>query len=165
MSHVTYYELSNYNNGNYISKTFDLADVDYDEHLQEVSSWLNELTLSTGILCEEKIIADCEGVPQRYVGDWAISREFFDYKEALSSSNLEEDAFNAGVCLDIPLDEIDEKHVGWFRDDSEIGEYFLENLEDLSSIPPNLIAYIDTEKYGRDISMDLSSHNKHYFWS
>lgn len=162
---ITYYELSNYNSGILISKTFDLEGKDHDDHKEEVKQWLEELTESTGQLCEEIIVCDSEGVPSRYVGEWSLDGEFFDYLEALGASYLDAEIFEAGVALGFSLDSIEDRYFGTFGSETELGEYCLENIDDLSSVPEHLVGYINAEAYGRDLAHDYSEFNTHYFYN
>ena len=71
MANITYYSLSDYVGSTLISKTFQLDEVDHDEHLQQISDWLKSITKlkNDGEIREEWIVCDSEDIPTNYVGE------------------------------------------------------------------------------------------------
>jgi antirestriction protein len=163
MATITYYELSNYNNGSLIFKTFDLDGVTYEEHHQEITCWLEELTEQTGELCEEWIVADYEEVPSNFVGEWSIDEAFFEYAEALEGSCFGVEVFEAAAELGIPVDKIEDAYHGEFESDEEMAEEYCESTGMLADMAESLRCYFDMERFGRDLAMDFSEFNGHYF--
>lgn len=163
MASITYYELSNYNSGSLIAKTFELDGLTYEEHLQEITDWMEELTEKTGELCEEWIVCDYEDVPSRFVGEWSIDAEFFDYMEALEASYYDAEVFEAAAELGIAADKVDDAYYGTFDSDEEMAEEYCDSTGMLSEIPENLRCYFDMASFGRDLAMDFIEFNGHYF--
>lgn len=159
---VTYYELSNYNGGLLIAKTFELDNMTAEEHSEERSDWLKELTERTGELCEEWIIADTDEVPDRYVGEWGIDPEFWEYKEKADS--IDPEVLEAGVELGLPLGEIADKYHGRFESEEALAEAYLEGSMD--ALPAYVQQYFDYAAYGRDLVLNsLYEQDGHYFWN
>lgn len=165
MPRIHYWELSNYNGGNLIGKWFDLEDVTEAEHSQERAEWLEELTNSTGELCEEWIVGDVEDVPSEYVSEWSISSEFFELEEAVQTSGLDRAVFLAGISLGIPISSIEDAYYGEYRSDTELAEAYIDSTGMLSDVPDSIANYFDYEAFGRDLAMDFSESNGHYFSS
>jgi len=163
MSQVHYWELSNYNGGVLIGKWFELTGKTYVEHSQEITAWMEALTKSTGELCEEWILGDVDGVPVQFYGEWSICESFFDYMEALENTTLDVEAFEAGMELGIDLDRIEESYHGEYKDDTDLAYEYVDSTGLLSEVPENIKNYFDYESFGRDLSMDFSEHNGHYF--
>ena len=94
MPTITYYELSNYNEGFLIPATFELSGLTYNEHLAEVKEWLDELTeahkeqLEAEIEhFEEKLLSDLLTDAERSLIELKIASKkqrldyFYDYEE------------------------------------------------------------------------------------
>lgn len=163
MPTITYHELSNYNAGTLVTKTFDLAGVTYEEHLEAIGDWLRGLTDATGQLCEEWIVCDYEDVPSKYVGTYSISKEYFVFQEFVSRSHLDEAAIRAGVELGIPLESIEEAYAGEYRNDVDFAQDMAESTE---SVQPDAVwphTCIDWEHAARELMYDYTEDNGHYF--
>jgi len=164
---ITYYSLTDYNNAILIPFTIELEGTTYDDHLQEIADNLEAITerLNDGELREEWIVADYDDIPSHYVGEWSLSEEFFEYLDAMESSHMDAEAFNAGVELGIPLDSIEDAYHGEYRTDSDFASEYIDSMGVLSDMPESLIFYFDYELYARDLMMDFNEHGGHYFSS
>ena len=112
---ITFYELSAYNDGRLVPHTFDLSDyADHEDFAAARAKRLEELTEQTGHLCEEWIVADYEGVPAQYVGEWDLREDFWTWREAFTESRLPLEVFEAGAALGISPEHISEAYVGTF---------------------------------------------------
>lgn len=164
MARIHYWELSSYNSGKLIGKWFDLDSADQSSHADELSEWMEELTEETGALCEEWIVGDSEGIPDKYVDEYSIDPEFFDYMRALEDSGLDADVFEAGLYLGIPVDKIAGAYEGFFRSDADYAWDIVESLGVLYGADKILSVYFDYEAFGRDLMInDAMEHNGHYF--
>jgi len=161
MANITYYELGNYNGGKLLPKTFELNGLTYDEHLSEITEWLEELTKKTGELCEEWIVCDYEDVPSNFVGEWSIDPSYFDVMEAVESSYLDEEAFLAGVSLGIPIESIEGLYHGHYDSETELAE---EHVEACGELPEWAETYFDYYSFGVALAMDYSEEDGHYFY-
>ena len=160
---ITYHELSNYNNGILITKSFDLDGLTHDEHLSEINDWLEQVSEQTGEKCDEWIVCDFEEIPKDFVDEYSLDKAFFDYLEALESNSIGREAFEAGIALGLPLDEINDSYHGEFESDEALGEDALESC-DWDGMPDNLRLYFDVAHYGRDLALNsFSEYNGHYF--
>jgi antirestriction protein len=169
---ITYHELSNFNSGKLVSRTFQLDGLTKDEHYDEVQEWLDDLTEETGELCEEWIVCDSEGIPSNYVRNYSLDDEFFVYQEVIDEleNNYGDDA---GDILDAWLfyghsidestkDNIEDAYNGKWRSDEDFVENMLEECGDIpKDIPPYI--YIDWEATARDVMIDYFEHDGHYF--
>lgn len=161
MASITYYELSNYNGGTLVPQTFDLDGVSEDEHKREISEWLVELSIKTGELCEEWIVGDAEDVPREFLGTWSIDSAYFELMDAISESSYDAEVFYAASALGIPLDAVEDAYYGQYSSDEELAEEYADSTGLLESMPESL--QFDFERFGRDLAMDFSEHNGHYF--
>ena len=171
MPNITYYSLSDYVGSTLISKTFQLDEVDHDEHLQEISDWLESITKSKndGEIREEWIVCDYEDIPKKYVGEYQLDPEFFEYRDVLNRSHLDKEIFEAGLNNGLTLEHIEENYFGYFRDSTNryeaIGEHFVHELGTIE-IPEHLEFYFDYEAYGYDQAINyLAECDGHYFWN
>lgn len=151
---IHYWELSNYVGGKLIGRWFDLDGVTYDEHLKEITDWLEELSEETGELCEEWIVGDTEGVPHRYVGEYSIDKEFFEYLEIMERSDIPEEAFEIGISAGVSIDRIEDAYRGQYDSESDIVWEYMDN-GGLGDIPESVKGYIDEDAVWRDLSVDL----------
>lgn len=166
MATIIFYSLSDYNNGVLHSKEFDLTDYDsYDDFSEARSEWLAELSeqLDDGEVREEFIVADYEDIPREYVGEWDVSRDLWDYLEALD--NVDKEILEAGIALDIPLDKIDEAYYGSFDSDEDLAYDYVESTGMFANVPETVQTYFDYERFGHDLSMDYLQYGTHYFHS
>jgi antirestriction protein len=165
MANITFYSLSDYNNGDLISKTFDLEDFPtYDDLATARSEWLEERTeeLDDGVLREEFIVADYEGIPASLMGQWDIDSDYGDWLEACVEYGAE--VVNAATELDIPFDKIEEAYAGIASSDVEFAEELADSIGLLDEVPDNLKMYFDMAAFARDLMInDYHEHNGHYF--
>ena len=161
---ITFYELSAYNGGRLIPRTFDLDDYASEEAFNAArSAWLEELTAKTGRLCEEWIVADYEGVPSRYVGEWDLDPEFWTWREAVEQSGLDLAVFQAGAELEIPAAEIAERYLGEHDSPRDFAYDFAEERGDLKS-ESWLFAHIDWDGVWWDLEQQgFREQDHHYF--
>ena len=165
MANITFYSLSDYNNGDLISKTFDLEDFPtYDGLATARSEWLEELTeeLDDGELREEFIVADYENIPASLMSQWDIDSDYGDWLEACEEHGA--DVVEAAMEVGVPVDKIDEAYAGAASNDVEFAEEFADSIGLLDEVPDNLKMYFDMEAFARDLMIgDYNEHNGHYF--
>ena len=165
MANITFYSLSDYNNGDLISKTFDLEDFPtYDELATARTEWLEELTeeLDDGELREEFIVADYENIPASLMSQWDIDSDYGDWLEACGEHGA--DVVEAAMEVGVPVDKIDEAYAGTASNDVEFAEEFADSIGLLDEVPDNLKMYFNMEAFARDLMMsDYNEHNGHYF--
>ena len=68
-----------------------------------------------------------------------------------------------GMTADI--DEMRECYIGEFSSDTELGEYFADEIGLLNEMPESLRGYFDYESYGRDLAHDTFEYSGFYFWN
>ena len=163
---ITYHSLSDYVGGTCISKTFEVGHgTTHAEHLGEITEWLDGITeaLGDGELREEWIVCDFENIPSRYVGEYSIDAEWFDYVEAREVSHLDSEAFEAGMALGLQIDNISDAYVGHFDSNTDFAYDYVENTGMFDGVPESICMYFDYESFGRDLAFDFSEFNGHYF--
>ncbi|HGV9306073.1 TPA: antirestriction protein ArdA [Vibrio fluvialis] len=118
---------------------------------------LNEATAER-ILERDWLYADWEGdLVSHFVNTYGFDME--QYVEALDSG-LDAEVIAAGLECDIELERIEEAYCGQWESDEDYAQSL---AEDCGDIPEHLWNYIDWERYARDICMDMTSSNGHYF--
>ena len=164
---ITYHSLSDYIGGTCISKTFDVGRLTtHAFHLEEIKEWLNGITedKKDGELREEWIVCDYDNIPVRFVGEYNLDSEWFDYVEAREESHLDDAAFEAGMELGLPLDYISETYAGHFDSDTDLAYEYVETSGMLDGVPESICMYFNYESFGRDLAInDYSEFNGHYF--
>lgn len=163
---VTYHSLSDYVGGTCISKTFEVGHgTTHAEHLGEITEWLDGITaaLGDGELREEWIVCDFENIPSRYVGEYSIDAVWFDYVEAREMSHLDFEAFDAGTELGLQIDNISDNYVGHFNCTTDLAHDYVEGTGMFDGLHTLAASYFDYESFGRDLAMDYSEFNGHYF--
>jgi antirestriction protein len=164
MASVTLYELSTYNSGHLVPKTFDLDDIpSYEDWLTAVNRWLKELTGDLGALCEEWIVADAEDVPDQYVGEYIMAATYWDYREAVESSHLEKSVFQAAAELDIPLEMVEELYQGEYENDEDFAYTMAEDIGLLQENVQWPYTCIDWQHAARELMYDYGESGSHYF--
>ena len=164
MANITLYELGNYNGGNLVAHTFELDTLSsYEEWLGAVHRWLMQLTEKLGQLCEEWIVADAEGVPGQFVGEYHLDPSYWTYREAVDSSYLDETVFIAAAELDIPTEMVDELYQGEYSNDEDFAYSMAEDLGVLDDGAQWPHSCIDWEHASRELMYDYGSSAGHYF--
>jgi antirestriction protein len=164
MANITLYELGNYNNGHLVPHTFDLDDIPtYQDWLAFVSGWLRQLTRELGGLCEEWIVADAEDVPGQYVGQYSIDAAYWQYRETIESSYLDEAVFMAAAELDIPPEMVEELYQGEYDDDEDFAYSLAEDVGLLQEDVQWPYTCIDWGHAARDLMYDYGASGGHYF--
>ncbi len=154
---ITLYALGNYNAGNLIAKTFEMSDYqDHEDYHFAVSQWLETVPYpyepERGE--EEWIVADSEGIPDQFVGEYSLYREFwayYDLRRDISSDQLEAfdifyDLFVSGDDNHLP--EFQDKYIGYFENGDDFVYYWFTEVKGFAEFPPNelVIDYEDTKK-------------------
>lgn len=168
---ITFYELSAYNDGRLVPKTFALDDYADQEEFEEArQAWLAELTKKTGRLCEEWIVADYEDIPREYVGEWDLDEDYWTWREAFTESHLPLEVFQAGAALGISPENISERYMGHFATRADFA-YDLESacgvlatLDQKDASLQRLLNYVDWDWVGKDLLCNgYAEENGHYF--
>jgi antirestriction protein len=105
----------------------------------------------------ELIVSDWSDTPEN-MQDLSILAECLEDTEYCS-----EDVISAGIECGVSIDNIDEAYWGSFGSDEDFAE---DMAEQLGCIDKNLswpYTCIDWDRASRDLMMDYSEHNGHYF--
>ncbi|EIL2907557.1 antirestriction protein ArdA [Vibrio alginolyticus] len=118
---------------------------------------LNEVTAER-ILERDWLYSDWEGdLVSHFVNTYGFDME--DYVKVLDSG-LDAEVIAAGLDCGIELENIEDAYCGHWESDEDYAQSL---AEDCGDIPEHLWNYIDWERYARDICMDMTSSNGHYF--
>jgi len=163
---ITLNSLSDYNAGRIIFRTFDLSSMDQDEYLAAVGDWLEGITKrrGDGELREEWNVADIEDIPRSLVGEYDLSHDFWEYKEAVENSHLDAEVFQAAVDAGIDVGSVDDCYAGQWSTDREFAENFFDDVHG-HDVPEFMQNYIDYEAFTRDLMYDITECDGHYFWN
>jgi antirestriction protein len=159
-SSVTFYELSAYNNGILKPFTIDLDNINNEEEL--LSAIYDELQL-IGENCEEYIICNTNNIPSKFIGEWAIDSEYFDYKDTVNASYLEEEVFIAGLECGINLEHIEDAYSGQYNSDADFAESMAEECGMVDNNAAWPYTCIDWSWAARELMFDYCESNGHYF--
>ena len=160
-----------YNNGSIEGAWLDLKDYSNYEELSKAMRELHKDEEDPEFMFQDyecsEIFNDLELISESY-----ISKDIYEVIEAIENSCHEEEVIEAFIycfgngCNDIHdvLDKVCEYYCGEFSSDTGFTEQL---LEDTSCINKNLPSYvhIDWDRTARDIMMDYTTHNNHYFRS
>lgn len=111
----------------------------------------------------EFMFQDREHIPSEFVSESWIDPKFWDYLEAIESSHLDAEVFEAAAACDIPFEHVEDAYQGEYRSDEEFAQELAEScglVNDDATWPNN---YIDWERAAYDLMFDHVSHNCHYF--
>ncbi|MFA0812014.1 antirestriction protein ArdA [Microbulbifer epialgicus] len=169
MANITFYELSTYNNGLLLPFTIDLDELsseeEFNDAVQDCLQALKEKVIAGEFphadieyqggyyTFEEYRVADSEDVPDKYVGEYSLDSEYWEYREAVEEHGAEvvDAALSIGYELG-SLEDYYEGHVEEKNDDAEtLGEWAYQN-DHLGEIPDHLEGYIDWDSVGRDLN-------------
>ncbi|MBT6472508.1 MAG: hypothetical protein HOK52_14755 [Candidatus Marinimicrobia bacterium] len=166
MSAITFYSLSDYNNGSLIPFTIDLSEVnDKEEYYTAMNEALKDITedLNDGDIREEWIVADFEDVPSTLVGEYDLDDTYWDYKELLDDEDV--DMVQAAMELGIQPDNILDNYVGEYPNNEELfdnlGGDIIQEIEDTV---PSWVC-IDWKQTADNFAEDYYSENGYYFYS
>lgn len=176
---ICYNSLTDYNQGRLVFKWFNLDGTTLEEHQEELSNWLEELTNSSrdGQLREEWEIADYENIPRNIIDNYGLEA-FFQWQEYVDLIGTE--ATNAALELDIlsydyrkhkefnlTPEELQNIYVSSFDSwnvAEELALFYADNSTLLDEIPSHLQKYFDFKEYGEDLLIDTyDQHEGHVF--
>ena len=167
MANITLYSLSDYNAGNLIPFSIDLDSVDSrEEYLEIIAVNLKGIDKEQGNDIyipkrEEWIVSDYEGIPGNFVGEYDIDASYWDVKEFMSTTYLDLEVILTGIDCDISLENIEEAYCGQHDCDKDFVEQMIDDCGDLPDLPSFI--HIDWTSTARDVMMDYSEHDGHYF--
>ena len=119
--------------------------------------------IETKITGEEWIIADYAGIPDKYVGTYDLDSDYFEYKKALEESDMESEAFDAGVNCGIDLDKIAAAYQGRYSSDVEFAMDCAEGMGVFDAVAVWPFSCIDWGHAASDLMYDYIAKNGHYF--
>lgn len=164
---ITFYSLSDYNNGTLIPQTFDLEEISSKEELlSAIHDWLREVSeeAKDGEIREEWIVADYEDIPSEFVGEWDLSDDFWEWKDVVENSYLNYQVFEAAAALDIPASEVEDCYQGEWDSEVAFAKNLVDELGYLEQMPEQLRYYFDYESFARDLFInDYVIENGHVF--
>lgn len=114
----------------------------------------------------EIMYQDFSNLPSSLYSEFEITEDLFNACKYLESNNDDEiiaaiDAYSE-LFDGFNVESFEDKYVGYFDGHYDLGVYFAE--VGCFEIPEDIEPYFDYEKYGRDMSFDLSESNHYYFY-
>jgi len=110
----------------------------------------------------EFMFQDWEEIPEQFICESHLDPHFWDYLDCKKASHLSEEAWEAGMELDIPYEKFEDCYYGYYSTPSDLAYEYVEGTGELD--PSNFLSnYIDYEKLGRHLALVLSEQNGHYF--
>lgn len=86
-----------------------------------------------------------------------------DQLDTIDESHLDIEVFEAGIDAGVDFESIEEAYEGKFSSDEDFAWEYVNNTCDMSGIPS--VICIDWERTARDLLMDYSDSDGHYFRS
>ena len=148
-----------YNNGSLKGEWVNLEEHDKDSFYEYI------LELHKDEADPEFMFQDWEEIPDQYIGESYLDNEFWDYLEFLDTTHFDREVVDAGLSLDIPLENIEDAYYGEYRDATELAEEYVDSNGMLLDVPENLQRYFDFEAFGRDLAMDFIEEDGHWFFA
>lgn len=148
-----------YNNGSIAGAWVDLEqfnnEEDYTAHITELHKDEED---------PEFMIQDFEGFPKEFYSESGLDSRIWDWLELDESDRERLTAFIDcfGDCAGDIFEAAENAYIGEYKDDEE---FAYETVQSCYDLPEPLASYFDYEKYARDLMMDHSSSNGHYFTS
>ena len=165
MSTITFYSLSDYNEGSLIPFTIDLSEMnDKEDYYNAINEALEEISerMNDGVLREEWIVADFEGIPSAFVGEYGLDSGYWDYKELLENEDI--DMVKAAMDIGIQPENILDVYVGQYRNNEELFDELGSDI--ISNIEKNVPSWvcIDWKQTADNFAEDYYSENGYYFY-
>jgi antirestriction protein len=157
-----------YNEGNLFGKWLDLDDYSNFEQLKEEMYNLHIDEEDPEFMIQDW---ECNNIINsfEFINESFISDEIYHIINIITESNISEEVLESYISCNSSLknineiiEEIEECYVGEFQNDIEFVQSLLEETGEIPSNLPNYI-YIDWERTTRDIMMDYTTDNNHYF--
>lgn len=104
-------------------------------------------------------ITDFGGVPEAYAND----KEVWKFAEAFACCEQEEEVVVAALECGVDATSIDEAYQGSFSSDEKFAEDMADQLGSVDKNATWPMNCIDWEHAARELMMDYSDHNGHYF--
>lgn len=147
-----------YNNGSIDGAWIDLDDHDLDSFQEAIHE------LHKDEEDPEFMYQDWEGIPDEFIGECGFNlKEFFEYLEVVTTSYLDDEVFEAGMDLGIPYESIEDAYYGQFNSFEDLAYEYVESTGLLHDVPESIKMYFDYQSFGRDLAMDFSESDGHYF--
>ena len=166
MSTITFYSLSDYNEGSLIPFTIDLSEVnDNEDYYNAINEALEEISerMDDGVLREEWIVCDFEGIPHSLVGEYDIYDTYWDYKDLIDNEDV--GMINAAIALGIRYDNILDNYVGEFACNMDLfDELGSDIIADIEKTVPSCVC-IDWNQTAFNFSQDFLSCGDYYFYN
>lgn len=137
--------------------------INLDDCADEDAFFEAAVELHRDVVDPELMFQDWENIPDQFISESSLRPAFWDYLRAKQNTHLSEEAFDAGVNAGLPFDEVEERYVGEFSNNHEIGIHLAENECLFDGLPEFVERYFDFDAYGRDAAMGWTESDGHYF--
>lgn len=159
-------DLEAYNNGQLVGEWVDLSEFDSgDEVMERISELLEKFGDK-----EEYAIHDYENFDSSLYSEYMGENEFDQIIQSYKVSEQFDipaevvQSIMTDYSPDDILEWIEDRYEGEFDSDTDLAYNYVENVGGIENVS-NPEYYFDYEKFGRDLAMDYSEYNGHYFRS
>jgi antirestriction protein len=112
----------------------------------------------------EFMFQDFENFPREYYGESGLSADLWDWLELDSDDREKLAAFiECFGQVDNAIEKMEDAYLGEYDSDEAQAWDYIESTGMFEGIPESITNYFDIEKFARDCSHDVISHNNHYF--
>lgn len=136
---------SKYNEGNIYGKWIDLTHIQNEEDFYNLCKEIHQDEQDP-----EFMFQDWQSIPSRLISESGFSSEFWDYLEALNSSNNPE-ALEAFISYGYDIKDFEDAYMGEYDNEEEFATELLDSTGELDQIPQSLRYYFNYEMYARDL--------------
>jgi antirestriction protein len=146
-----------YNNGSIQGAWLDL-----DDYVDSEDFYTACKELHSDEVDPEFMFQDFEGFPKSLYSESGNVDEIYEYIDFIINSHMEQDAVDAGLSLDIPLDKLEDAYSGWYENDKDFAYQLATDCGfEESNVWPQ--SCIDWEQASREIMLDYDEAGGHYF--
>lgn len=163
-----HYDLELIAKATYKGNEYELEFDPYGDHtdMDEVKAALIEEIIESGDFEEpihedevEVDIIDFGEIPEK----WANENDCFDFAEAFAECEQDIDVVEAALECGVNTADIDEAYQGEFDDDEDFAQDMAEQTGAVDRDAKWPLYCIDWEQAAKDLMMDYTEHNGHYF--
>lgn len=111
----------------------------------------------------EFMFQDYENIPNSLYSESGNIDAIYDYIDAVNASNLDQEVFDAGLSLGIPLESIEDAYVGSYDNDQDFAYEMADSVGMINNGLTWPYTCIDWERAARDLMFDYIKYDHHYF--
>ena len=159
MTHQIYVgTYAKYNNGSIAGKWFDLSDYSDSAEFYEAC-----VTLHSDESDPEFMFQDYEGIPGKFISEFGLDSDYWDWVEIVEASCYEEAVFLAADALGIEMGKVEELYQQEHDSDEAFAQEYAEHTGAINETLTWPHDCINWEHAAQDLMHDYAEYNGHYF--